>query len=137
MSEAEPVDSRGRDIVTECDLDAPPETVWRALTVPELLDAWLLPRKGGEDGLVFDGSGAGLAERIACDILDAEPPRHLRLSWREAEDRETTVLFTLTATQGGGTRLRILHSIPRAETRDHSPRAANDNAIRRRTLRAA
>jgi uncharacterized protein YndB with AHSA1/START domain len=36
-------DGPAESIVVECDLPEPPEKVWRALTVPELLAAWLMP----------------------------------------------------------------------------------------------
>ena len=32
----------------ECALDAPPEKVWRALTVPEYLKRWLKPEQKNE-----------------------------------------------------------------------------------------
>ncbi len=45
-------DDEARSITVECDLDAPPEKVWRALTEPELLSAWLEPNatRADDDG---------------------------------------------------------------------------------------
>src|SRR5690606_27485326 len=34
------------DLMVECELDAAPGKVWRALTVPDFLTAWLLPGAG-------------------------------------------------------------------------------------------
>src|SRR5690349_15967711 len=54
-------------ILFECELDAPPEKVWRALTEPALLARWLLPvqdpqpESGGR--LAFAGEAEGLARR--------------------------------------------------------------------------
>jgi uncharacterized protein YndB with AHSA1/START domain len=55
-------------IVTECDLDDHPSKVWRALTEPELTAAWLVP------------------EDVDCQIIEADPERLLRCSWRSRSD---------------------------------------------------
>jgi len=87
------------EIVVDCELDAPPGKVWRALTVPELLDAWLAPEAPGA--------------RIDRRLLAAEPNRSLRYGWREERPGETgvdsVVTFHLVETDRGGTRLRIVH----------------------------
>lgn len=105
-------------VVVDCDLDHPPEKVWRALTEPKLLGAWLLPNDiRAEEGQRFtlrDAPGADAP--IDCEVLAAEKPRLLRYSWR-GRDRDaggraldTVVTFTLDGTAAGGTRLRIVHS---------------------------
>ena len=33
-------------VLIECDLPEPPEKVWRALTEPKLVAAWLTPEEG-------------------------------------------------------------------------------------------
>jgi uncharacterized protein YndB with AHSA1/START domain len=111
-------------VVVECDLPDPPERVWRALTVPELLAAWLMPndirpqvgthfrfqpetQKTGEEG----GS-------IDCKVLAAEPNRLLRYSWRGSESEhdaeghslDSIVTFELSRTATGGTHLRLVHT---------------------------
>lgn len=121
MRDPKPDDS----VVVDCDLDHPPEKVWRALTEPELLAAWLLPNDiAAAVGKRFTLRGAPGAEQpIDCEVLAAEPPRLLRYSWRgrDAEDGgwplDTVVTFTLDDTAAGGTRLRIVHSGFRAEAR--------------------
>lgn len=103
-------------IVVTCDLPEPPEKVWRALTVPELLAAWLLPNDiepavGGR----FQLRQAPDAAPIECEVLEAEPCRLLRYSWRERDGRDrrsgvdSIVTFELTRTGAGGTHLRIVH----------------------------
>jgi uncharacterized protein YndB with AHSA1/START domain len=82
-------------VVVDCDLDAPPETVWRALTEPELRARWL-------------------EEADACaEVVEAEPNERLRLAWRERDEAgalvESDVTFTLTPIFSGGTRLRLVH----------------------------
>lgn len=99
----------------EYDLAEPPEKVWRALTVPELLAAWMMPNDiSPRTGSHFAFAGPDAA--IECEILDAEPERLLRYSWREQpgdaarrEPLDSTVTFTLARTVSGGTHLRIVH----------------------------
>jgi uncharacterized protein YndB with AHSA1/START domain len=98
----------------ECDLPDPPEKVWRALTVPELLAAWMMPNDiKPETGSRFAFDGAEVP--IDCEVLDAEPGRLLRYSWRErsqtgdADRLDSIVTFTLDRTISGGTHLRIVH----------------------------
>ena len=70
-------------------LDAPPEKVWRALTVPQLVAEWLLPAEflaNEKNRLVLDGSAAGLSKNIDCQVLDAEQYRRFSLRWRETAD---------------------------------------------------
>ena len=98
----------------ECDLPDAPEKVWRALTVPELLAAWMMPNDiKPETGSRF--AFAGPEAPIECEVLDAEPGRLLRYSWRERSDTgdadglNSIVTFTLARTVSGGTHLRIVH----------------------------
>jgi uncharacterized protein YndB with AHSA1/START domain len=99
----------------ECDLAEPPEKVWRVLTVPELLCAWMMPNdikpeKGSRFAFASDAP-------IECEILDAEPGRLLRYSWRvqpvpgdAGHPLDSIVTFTLDRTDSGGTHLRIVHA---------------------------
>ncbi|AZO47280.1 MAG: SRPBCC domain-containing protein [Mesorhizobium sp.] len=105
----------------ECELTDPPEKVWRALTEAELLAAWMMPNDiTPEVGsrFAFDGPEAP----IECEILEAEPGRLLRYSWRERPSKgnggrqvpldgrlDSIVTFTLDPTVSGGTHLRIVH----------------------------
>jgi uncharacterized protein YndB with AHSA1/START domain len=78
-------------VVTECELPDAPEKVWRALTVPELLAAWL-------------------PDAVDCEILASEPDRLLRYRWRGSEF-DSVVTFELTGTATGGTHLRVDHRV--------------------------
>jgi uncharacterized protein YndB with AHSA1/START domain len=100
-------------IVVDCDLDAPPETVWRALTTPELVEAWLGDGDiSAEVGHRFAFTPAGEAP-VECEVLEAEPGERLRVSWRGRDEAggaiESEVAFVLLPTIGGGTRLRVVH----------------------------
>jgi uncharacterized protein YndB with AHSA1/START domain len=90
-------------LVFECDFDEPPEKLWRALTEPRLLAAWLAPET---------------PPRTEYEVLTAEPPRLLRYRWRDREDgaggsspREvhSVVTFELIPAPAGGTHLRLTH----------------------------
>jgi uncharacterized protein YndB with AHSA1/START domain len=105
-----------QSIEVECDLPEPPEKVWRALTVPEILAAWMMPNDISPEAgsrFTFDKPEAP----IECEILEAEPEKLLRYSWREraelGRDRsaafDSTVTFVLARTASGGTHLRIVH----------------------------
>ena len=117
-------DMAADSIEFECELPDPPEKVWRALTVPDLLAAWMMPNDiKPEIGGRFAFAKADAP--IECEILDAEPERLLRYSWRErpapgntADPRtrpagqpnaDSIVTFTLDRTVSGGTHLRIVH----------------------------
>jgi uncharacterized protein YndB with AHSA1/START domain len=119
MTPKQHLDVAADSIEFECELPDPPEKVWRALTVPDLLAAWMMPNDiKPEIGsrFAFDRPDAP----IECEILEAEPERLLRYSWREraepgnAPDRlaiplDSIVTFTLDRTVSGGTHLRIVH----------------------------
>lgn len=87
-------------VVAECDLPEAPDKVWKALTVPSLLAAWL-------------------PDAVNSEILAAEPNRLLRYRWPgRNEDRdergqtlESVVTFELTGTSNGGTHLRVVHRL--------------------------
>ena len=80
-------------IVTETEFDEPPAKVWRALTEPDLVEKWL----GGSDLVP--------ANR---EVVESRPERSLKVVWR-GPDIESEVGFTLTETDAGGTRLRVVH----------------------------
>lgn len=131
-------------IVTECDLPHPPEKVWRALTVPEFVAAWLMPtdieaRPGARFTFREDG---GKRAPVECEVLQAEPFQRLSYSWRDEEARENALTSTVTfelRRAVGGTHLRITHSgreVPASAKRSVAPSAANMN-LRPRLLCAA
>jgi uncharacterized protein YndB with AHSA1/START domain len=97
-------------LVFECALDAPPEKVWRALTVPEYLERWLKPE-----------------QEIELAVVTAEENKSLTYRWREAGQgaiagtEDSIVTFELTPTGDGGTWFRLTHA-PLAV-----PVAANSN----------
>jgi uncharacterized protein YndB with AHSA1/START domain len=105
----------------QCELPDPPEKVWRALTVPDLLAAWMMPNdikpepaaalplpgrmqpsnakysKPSPDACcaIPGGSGRSQAMQPRRDPLDSP--------------LDSIVTFTLDRTISGGTHLRIVH----------------------------
>lgn len=115
QTQADPSDP----LVFECDFDEPPETVWRALTEPQLLEEWLT---AGD----FPPSAPGPNDSTSSEyeVLAAEPHRLLRYRWRdreggsedlersdlqEAREVQSVVTFELAPGPLGGTHLRLTH----------------------------
>ena len=117
--EAEPDDAT-ESVVVECDLPEPPAQVWRALTEPGLLSAWLMPndiRPEVGARFTFQAEAEAGSGPIECEVLAVEPLRLLRYSWRGDDDNrdasgralDSTVTFMLAETADGGTHLRLAH----------------------------
>lgn len=130
MTQPETVDDESRDaVVSEQVLDAAPERVWRALSEPHLVAEWLGPNDlRAEPGARFqvtpDGSGP-----VACEVVEADPPRRLAYAWREAGAPDSVVAFELTPADGGRTHLRVVHRA--AEARPVPSRPTVMTATRR------
>jgi uncharacterized protein YndB with AHSA1/START domain len=117
--ETEP-DGATESVVVECDLPEPPALVWRALTEPQLLSAWLMPndiRPEVGAHFTFQAEAEAGSGPIECEVLAVEPLRLLRYRWRDEDGRrdpseralDSTVTFVLAETPDGGTRLRLVH----------------------------
>lgn len=124
MTLPEPDDS----VTLECELDASPEKVWRALTVPEFLAQWLPTEAPAKD----DTPDA--ARFSAIETIESRPHEMLRYGLREvgaeAGLEQSTVTFELRPTANGGTWLRLVHAAVDARTRIRAP-AANGNVLMR------
>jgi uncharacterized protein YndB with AHSA1/START domain len=109
------LDTTADTIIQDYDLDAPPHQVWRALTEPELLAAWLGPNDiRAEVGQRFRVETApGTDAPVECEVLEVEPNRTLTYSWREARESgpalESEVTWIITPRFDGGTHLRLVH----------------------------
>ena len=96
------------ELVFEVDLDAPPEKVWRALSIDAFRERWL----PGED----------LADP---EPVASVPGEELRYRMREDAAGEILVTFQIRAVGEGRTRLRIVHGLTPAP--NMMLRAANAN----------
>jgi uncharacterized protein YndB with AHSA1/START domain len=105
--------AEARSISLEYDLPHPPAKVWRALTEPELLAAWLM----NNDMRPLVGQSFTFKDKpmpwwdgiVHCEVLELDLHKRLRYSWR-AGALDTVVTWTLTPTPSGGTRLALEHS---------------------------
>jgi uncharacterized protein YndB with AHSA1/START domain len=91
------------------------ERVWRALTDPQELGAWLMPNDFvptvGHKFQFNVGPRLGWRGIVDCEVLEVDPPRRLVYSWRgNTKNRVTTVVWTLAPTPDGGTRLKLEHT---------------------------
>ncbi|MBC6982528.1 SRPBCC domain-containing protein [Caulobacter sp. 17J80-11] len=101
-----------RSVVLERDLAHPPEKVWRALTQPHLIEAWLMktdfePVVGRRFDFRADWGS------VDCEVLEIEPNRTLSYTWA-AYGLESVVTWTLSPA-GAGTHLRMEQSGFRAD----------------------
>ena len=87
------------EVVVECELDGPPEKVWRALTVPELFGEWLdIPKA---------------ADAPSYEIVEALPFSRVRYAWNDptVSEQDSFVTFELAPLPGGRTRFRLTHGV--------------------------
>jgi uncharacterized protein YndB with AHSA1/START domain len=122
MSDPEPAARRTESILVEDKLPDSPEQVWRALTDPRLLEAWLMPNNiRAEVGARFQFHTApapGWSGIVECEVLEVVPQRLLVYSWRGGSkaaegyghELDTVVTWKLTPLENGGTRLELEHS---------------------------
>ncbi|MGL4287760.1 MAG: SRPBCC family protein [Phreatobacter sp.] len=126
-------DTQGRQAALnlEFDLDAPPAKVWRAVTVPDFVERWLLVRPAGPEATVPGEQGAAPlpTQPASLRVLDQEPGQWVRYGWHDADhDRsDSVVTFRLDPNGAGGTRLRIAHVVAEAVAPPAGMAAANNN----------
>ena len=99
-------------VVIERDLPFPPEKIWRALTEPHLIEAWLMGNDFKPDvGHRFNFSADWGA--VGGEVLVVEPNRSLTYTW-QGRGLDSVVTWTLTPS-GTGTHLRMQQSGFRGE----------------------
>jgi uncharacterized protein YndB with AHSA1/START domain len=119
-----------QNIVVEETVPHAPDTIWKALTVGELMGRWLMPTAGFEpvegNRFTFTTKAAGAWDGIIqCQVLEVVPNKRLVYSWKGGHEHnvgygaplDTVVTFTLEPA-GTGTRIRLVHAgfvLPRNE----------------------
>jgi len=93
-----------RAVVVEREMPHPPEKLWRALTQPHLIEAWLMkndfvPAPHHRFKLTGDWG------YVDCEVLEIEPNRSLSYTWA-AMGLDSVVTWTLTPA-GAGTHLKM------------------------------
>jgi uncharacterized protein YndB with AHSA1/START domain len=96
-----------RSVIVEREIAFPPEKLWRALTQPHLIEAWLMKN---DFVPVVDHRFSLRADwgAVDCQVLVVEPNKTLSYTWA-AHGLESVVTWTLTPT-GTGTHLRMEQS---------------------------
>ncbi|MGC2781111.1 MAG: polyketide cyclase [Bradyrhizobium sp.] len=111
MSDTE-AEQQTKDLVLDYDLDAPPEKVWRAISIPALRENWLPSGELADAAPISSTPG----EEVRYRMRDDEPPF-----------LESIVTFQVMPNAAGGTRLRIIHGPVATKLMRRSPPAANSN----------
>jgi uncharacterized protein YndB with AHSA1/START domain len=96
-----------RTVVIEREIPFAPEKIWRALTLPHLIEEWLMK---SDFKPVVDHRFNFRADwgSVDCRVVAVEPNKTLSYSWA-AYGLESVVTWTLTPTSTG-THLRMEHS---------------------------
>jgi uncharacterized protein YndB with AHSA1/START domain len=107
-------------LVLDYELDAPPQKVWRALSIASFREKWL--------------PGGALAD---AEPVRSVPGEEIGYRMRESEPPflQSVVTFQLSPNADGGTHLRIIHQVADRRAEQELPRAANSNG--RCLMRAA
>jgi uncharacterized protein YndB with AHSA1/START domain len=94
-------------VVVERELPHPPEKIWRALTQPHLIEAWLMKN---DFKPVVDHRFKLSADwgAVDCQVLAVEPNKTLSYTW-QAYGLESVVTWTVTPSSTG-THLRMEQS---------------------------
>jgi uncharacterized protein YndB with AHSA1/START domain len=88
-----------RTVVVEREFAHSPEKLWRALTQPHLIEAWLMKSDFMPvTGHHFNFKGDWGA--VDCEVTEVEPQKSLAYTWN-AMGLESTVTWTLEATSKG------------------------------------
>ncbi|MFQ5737422.1 MAG: SRPBCC domain-containing protein [Acidobacteriota bacterium] len=110
-------------IVIQVEIEAPPESVFRALTTPDQLtdwwgddsvyrsDSWIVDLRVGGRYLSQGKNADGRPFEVSGEYLEIDPPRRLSFSWKPSWEEmgpATVVVFDLKPVETG-TRLTMTH----------------------------
>jgi uncharacterized protein YndB with AHSA1/START domain len=99
--------SQLRTVTVEREFAHPPEKIWRALTQPHLIEAWLM-KNDFVPALHHRFRLQGDWGSVDCEVLEIEAQRTLAYTWA-AMGLDSVVTWTLTPT-AAGTHLRMEQS---------------------------
>jgi uncharacterized protein YndB with AHSA1/START domain len=103
-------------VVVEREIAFPPEKIWRALTLPHLIEEWLMKN----DFRLEEGHRFSLSAYwgvVDCQVQTVEPNKTLSYTW-DTKDLRSVVTWTLTPTWTG-THLRMEQSGFRPDQRSY------------------
>ncbi len=96
-----------RSVVVVREVPYPPEKIWRALTQPHLIEAWLM-KNDFKPVVDHNFTLRGDWGSVDCQVLTVDPNKTLAYAWG-AMGLESIVTWTLTPTSAG-TQLRMAQS---------------------------
>ena len=99
--------TEARSVIVEREIAYPPEKIWRALTQPHLIEAWLM-KNDFEPVVDHRFNLRGDWGAVDCQVLAVEPNKTLSYTWG-AHGLASVVTWTLTPTRAG-THLRMEQS---------------------------
>jgi uncharacterized protein YndB with AHSA1/START domain len=88
-----------RSVVVVREVPYPPEKIWRALTQPHLIEAWLM-KNDFKPVVDHNFTLRGDWGSVDCQVLTVEPNKTLAYAWG-AMGLESVVTWTLTPTNAG------------------------------------
>jgi uncharacterized protein YndB with AHSA1/START domain len=95
------------------ELDAPPEKVWRAISIAEFRDRWLPKQALADPKAIAQTPG----KEVCYRLRDDSPPF-----------LESIVTFVIAPNASGGTSLRIVHELTDATSKRLTRSVANGNS---------
>jgi uncharacterized protein YndB with AHSA1/START domain len=102
-----------RSFVYDVQLNHPVDKVWRALTEPSKLGAWLMsndlkPTVGHKFQFKTDAAG-GSDGAVQCEVVEVVPQKRLAYKWVGGPMMDTQLTWELSP-EGQGTRLQVTQS---------------------------
>lgn len=115
-------DTKPEEVVVECAIETPRETLWRALSEEDLAADWLGARPASEKEQTTKAK-----DQPRFSIVEAHPFRWLRYAWHDPASPDAPPLVTveLEPMADGRTWFRLTHGWPASGMR--ATRAANTN----------
>ena len=96
------------------EIRAPQEAVWRYLTEPDLLAAWLMRNdfRAAPDAefSFYSPPRAGWDGQVRCRLVELDPPARIAFTWETGDVGAETLVTIALAPAGEATRLELTHA---------------------------
>jgi uncharacterized protein YndB with AHSA1/START domain len=103
------------DVSVERRFAASVESVWHALTDPQVINRWLMATddfeaKVGTRFTLRDEPHPSFRGYIECEVLELSPPNRMVWSWLSTDDGAPTRVVIELEAEGQGTRVTLRHT---------------------------